>query len=92
MGLNRNDLPEGEHRRTISDLEPGMEGVIRGFLNPDAMLRRFREMGLVEGTGVRVVRKAPFRGAIEIAVRGARLSIRCEAARQIAVSPVGAGK
>lgn len=89
MRLNRNGADSEGAIRTISDLLPGGEGVISGFLNGDAALRRFREMGLVEGTGVRVVRKAPFRGAIEIAVRGARLSIRNEAARQIAVHPVG---
>ncbi|MEZ5432511.1 MAG: FeoB small GTPase domain-containing protein [Verrucomicrobiales bacterium] len=89
MRLNRNSALAGVGFCTVSDLSPGCEGVISGFLNRDVALRRFREMGLVEGTGVRVVRKAPFRGAIEIAVRGARLSIRNEAASQIAVRLVG---
>ncbi|MDH5440155.1 MAG: ferrous iron transport protein A, partial [Candidatus Bathyarchaeota archaeon] len=37
--------------------------------------RRLMDMGLTPGTRVTVVRSAPFRGPVEVSVRGSRLAL-----------------
>ena len=71
---------------TIADLVPEEEAVISGFSADAAHLRRFREMGLMRGTELKVVRYAPLRDPIEISVRGSLLSIRGEEANLIEVN------
>lgn len=74
---------------TLADLKPGdvarIEAFESGALDAKAM-RRFREMGLTRGTGLRMIRRAPLDDPIEISVRGALLSIRGENAIHILVS------
>ena len=70
---------------TLSQLKAGEEAVISGFLSDDPALRRFREMGLLSGTAISVVRRAPLGDPIEISVRGSLLTIRNEQAALIAV-------
>jgi ferrous iron transport protein A len=45
------------------------------------------ELGLLPGTEVEVVRRAPLGDPMEITVRGMHLSLRKSEARQIDVSP-----
>jgi ferrous iron transport protein A len=53
----------------------------------NAMLKqRLLEMGLTAGAAVRVVRRAPFNGPIEISIRSYRLSIRRADARLVFVT------
>ncbi|MDH5688265.1 MAG: ferrous iron transport protein A [Candidatus Bathyarchaeota archaeon] len=47
----------------------GAGGRGRGFQ------RRLMDMGLTPGTRVTVVRSAPFRGPVEVSVRGSRLAL-----------------
>jgi Fe2+ transport system protein FeoA len=54
---------------------------------PRPFRRRLLEMGLLPGTPVRKEKVAPLGDPIEIAVRGARLSIRRAEARGIEVAP-----
>jgi Fe2+ transport system protein FeoA len=37
--------------------------------------KRLEDMGLTPGTHIKVIRSAPFRGPIELAVRGSRLAL-----------------
>ncbi|MDF1812139.1 MAG: FeoA family protein [Verrucomicrobiales bacterium] len=71
--------------KTIADLVPDDTAVISGFSAEGAHLRRFREMGLMKGTTIKVIRFAPLGDPIEIAVRGSLLSIRGEEATLINV-------
>lgn len=57
----------------------------------DATLLRLFEMGLVPGTVVRVTRRAPLGGPLEVAVRGTRLVLRRADARAFVVRALGAG-
>lgn len=52
-------------------------------------LTRLREMGLVPGTQVKMVRRAPFGDPIEIQVRGSNLAMRREEAIHIEITVVG---
>jgi Fe2+ transport system protein FeoA len=49
-------------------------------------MARLREMGLIEGTRVQVVRRAPLGDPIEIGVRGSMLSVRRVEAERIEVT------
>jgi DtxR family Mn-dependent transcriptional regulator len=87
MWRDRN--PEGEIEReeamSLIYLEEGKRGVIafiagshrhrHGHRHRDRATRRLMDMGLTPGTEVRVVQSAPFRGPIEISVRGSDLVI-----------------
>ena len=70
---------------TIADLKPDDTAVISGFSAAGSHLRRFREMGLMTGTELKVIRYAPLGDPIEISVRGALLSIRGDEATLINV-------
>lgn len=61
--------------RTLADLQPGERAVIAAF-PADASTQRLREMGLVAGTKVRVLRFAPLGDPLELELRGYRLSLR----------------
>jgi ferrous iron transport protein A len=49
-------------------------------------LTRLREMGLVPGTRIEVVRRAPLGEPIEVSVRGSRLAMRNHEAAHIQIS------
>ena len=53
----------------------GSRGRGRGLSRGRGFHKRLLDMGLTPGTRVTVVRSAPFRGPIEILVRGSRLAL-----------------
>ena len=74
---------------TLSDLHAGSTAVIQDIpVGHDEHITRLRELGLVPGTKVRLVRRAPFGDPIEISVRGSRLAMRRSEARHIKILPV----
>ena len=75
-------------RARLSDLEPGAWAIIAQL--PDGMpsLTRLREMGLLPGTRLQFVRRAPLGDPVEISVRGALLSLRDSEAALIEVDRV----
>ncbi|GAB6148727.1 FeoA family protein [Stetteria hydrogenophila] len=69
----------------LSDLKPGSRArVVRVALKGPAG-RRYREMGLIPGEVVKVVRVAPLGDPVEIEVKGYRLSMRKDEASQVIV-------
>lgn len=73
--------------RRLDQLVPGERGVIL-HLDPAAGLeRRLMELGLVPGTPVEVVRRAPFGDPVEIRVRDVSLSLRRTETSHIHVAP-----
>jgi len=81
--------------KRLSELEPGETGVIvsiQALTNHRHRRRhiwgfqkRLEDMGLTPGTGITVVKSAPFHGPIEIRVRGSRLAIGRGMANRILV-------
>lgn len=72
---------------TLCDLAAGSTAVIQHIPSGhDEHITRLRELGLVPGTKVRLVRRAPFGDPIEVAVRGSRLAMRRSEARHIKVA------
>lgn len=72
---------------TLDRLVPGAKAKVAAVGAPDATTLRLFEMGLSLGAVVVVTRRAPLGGALEIAVRGTRLCLRREHARQFQVEP-----
>jgi Fe2+ transport system protein FeoA len=72
----------------LTELPTGATAVIEDIpVGHDEHITRLRELGLVPGTRIRLVRRAPLGDPIEISVRGSRLAMRCSEARHIKILP-----
>ena len=69
----------------LSSVRSGQNCKIIKFNNSAELKNKFSKLGLVEGTTVRVIRKAIFNGPIEILIRSYCLAIRYNDASQIIV-------
>jgi Fe2+ transport system protein FeoA len=74
--------------RRLSELTPGARGIIRRVSGESRFARRLMELGLVPGTHVELVRRAPMGDPIELLVRGTHFSIRGSEADRIYVDPI----
>ena len=71
--------------RPLSELEPGQTSTIRRVPDDADLLRYLSELGLLPGVEVMLVRSAPFKGPVTVAIGGAEQAISCEVAGQIGV-------
>jgi len=77
----------------LSDLEPGVKGIIRQVSDNDAeMLRFLGARGLVPDTAVTVVAKDPFNGPITVQTDSASHVLGTDLARHIRVKARGKGR
>jgi DtxR family Mn-dependent transcriptional regulator len=60
---------------SINSLREGDKGIVAFIRGEHKFLRRLLDMGLTPGARIRVLRVAPLKGPVEIAVRGSRLAI-----------------
>jgi len=72
---------------TLADLQANDSATIGTVHGDRPVVRRLLELGLVPGTRVRMLRVAPLGDPLELMIRGYRLSIRRDDARQIMVTP-----
>ncbi len=70
---------------TLNQLSVGASAVISALPLGVDSLTRLRELGLVPGTRICLVRRAPMGDPIEVSVRGSRLAMRRSEALQIEV-------
>ena len=70
----------------LSELPAGQSGVIASMPTGRASLTRLREMGLVPGAKVTIVRRAPLGEPIEISLHGSRIAMRNHEASFIEMS------
>ena len=54
----------------------------------DTSMTRLRELGLLPGTTIKIIRRAPLGDPIEISVRGSLISLRANEAKLIEMRPV----
>jgi ferrous iron transport protein A len=73
----------------LSELAVGASGVLRELPKTGAVFVRLREMGLVPGTTVTLVRAAPMGDPLEIKVRGYNLTLRKSEAAAVLLEPPG---
>ncbi len=71
--------------RTLSELKPGDRGRVTAVGGEGDAARRLMDLGLIRGTAVEVVRKAPLGDPIEVRIRGFMLSLRRTEADHITV-------
>ncbi|MEL7562622.1 metal-dependent transcriptional regulator [Dehalogenimonas sp. 4OHTPN] len=73
------NLEEAGKRKTsvvpIASLKENQEGTISFIRGDNSVLRRLLDLGLTPGTKIKVNRIAPFKGPVEIAVRGSKLAL-----------------
>ncbi len=69
----------------LSELPAGASAVVRDFPKTGTAFLRLREMGLLNGTRVTLVRTAPLGDPIEIKVRGYHLTLRKSEAEHVVV-------
>ncbi len=62
--------------RTIVDLKKNETGTISGFSRDLINKSRIMEMGLLKNVLIRMIKKSPFKGAVEIKVRNYYLVLR----------------
>ena len=72
----------------LSELPVGTNAIVRELPNPDPANIRLREMGLLAGTKLSLIRVAPLGDPLEIKLRGYHLTIRKTEADHILVDPV----
>lgn len=74
-------------RISLNDLPEGYTATIQSFMSGSPALTRLRELGVLPGTRVTLVRRAPLGDPIEIRIRGGLLSLRSAEASSIEVAP-----
>lgn len=67
----------------LSNLKPGEEGTVAFIRGGKTASQRLLDMGLTQGTRVRVVNSAPFHGPLEVEVRGSTLALGRGLARHV---------
>jgi ferrous iron transport protein A len=72
---------------TLSTLTVGGSALVREFPKSGSAFIRLREMGMLPGTKVTLVRTAPLGDPIEIKVRGYSLTLRKSEADHVLVEP-----
>ncbi|MEW5913093.1 MAG: FeoA family protein [Thermodesulfobacteriota bacterium] len=70
---------------SLRQLKPGQEAVVVKIMTGGELGRRIRDMGLVPGTLLRVIGRAPLKDPVEIKLRGYNLTLRNNEADQILV-------
>lgn len=71
----------------LSELAVGASAVVRDFPKTGTTFLRLREMGLLTGTRVTLIRTAPLGDPIEIKLRGYHLTLRKSEAEHVLVEP-----
>jgi len=73
----------------MSELKPGDKAVVIEVETIGEVSQRLFDMGLVNGTRFKVVRKAPLGDPIEILMRGFMLALRVNEAECVTVEKIG---
>jgi len=73
----------------LSDLEPGQKGIIVSIKGSGATRRRIMDMGIVRGSKIKVIRRAPLGDPVEFEIRDYNLTLRKKEAESIYVSLEG---
>tara|TARA_B100001750_G_scaffold247397_2_gene273012 strand:+ start:107 stop:388 length:282 start_codon:yes stop_codon:yes gene_type:complete len=71
----------------LGDLDPGQRARVQHVRCEPRVRRRLLEMGLLPGTEIEVIRRAPMGDPIEVRLRGYSLSLRHAEAAGVEVSP-----
>ncbi|NLW44819.1 MAG: ferrous iron transport protein A [Syntrophomonadaceae bacterium] len=73
---------------SLADLPAGSAGCITSVEVGGLLRRRIMDLGMLPGTQVRCVRKAPWGDPVALQVRGSIIALRAEDLRKIKISPI----
>ena len=73
---------------SLLNLREGEKAVVTHTIGGYGLIRRLAEMGLTPGTKVKLLRKGPFRGPLQIEVRGVALALGYGVASKVFVKPL----
>jgi len=88
--LERQNKRNDEEAISLTCLSEGEKGVITNSFGGFGLVRRLAEMGLTPGVEIRLLRKCPFSGPLEIEVRGTVLALGYGVASKVFVKPLKA--
>jgi len=71
--------------RPLSELDPGESAIVREMSGDPDAVRRLMDLGVIRGTTVDMVRRAPLGDPLEVRVRGFMLTLRRAEAEHITV-------
>jgi len=69
--------------KTVDDLLPGESGIVKKHRVKGTLGKHLREMALINGTKIKLERKAPLGYPVEIRLQGFSLALRKEEAQLI---------
>jgi len=75
--------------KKLSEIEPGTEVFVKRVIGDKNLRKRIADMGIVKGTRIKVVRKAPLGDPVEFELKGYSLSLRKNEAENVYVEEVG---
>jgi Fe2+ transport system protein FeoA len=84
---NRKEL-FNEEVAPLTNLCEGQKGIVIKALGGFGLVRRLAEMGLTPGVEVKLLRRCPFRGPLEVEVRGVALALGYGVASKVFVKPL----
>ena len=73
----------------LSDMQVGDSGIVEALQGRGNIQHRLFDMGVVKGTRITVVKKAPLGDPIEVKVKGCALALRMNEAAMISVAVEG---
>ena len=68
---------------TLNNMKPGEVGTIESINGDHHLQTRLVELGLLSGIEIRLIKRTPFKGPVEIKVRESYLSIRWDDAQMV---------
>ncbi len=74
---------------TLADMKVGEKGVVEALQGHGNIQHRLVDMGVVKGSHISVVKKAPLGDPIEVNVKGCALALRMNEAAMITVAVEG---
>jgi ferrous iron transport protein A len=69
----------------LSELKPGQQAIITNIHATSPTRRRLMEMGLIKGSKITIICRAPFNDPIELEIRDYKLTLRKKEADTITV-------
>ena len=60
----------------LDDLQPGESGIIKKVEGEDSLRLHLLDMGLIPGTKVEIIKRAPLGDPVELRLRGYELTLR----------------
>ena len=71
--------------KPLNVLSPGETSIIKEFTKTANLQSRLVEMGFIPGEKVRMIKKTPFYGPLEVKIRSYHITLRWQDAAQILV-------